>query len=657
VTRIPLWAVCVVAGLSLSVRPAAQQTFRAAADVVLVDVFVRQDGRLVPGLTPADFVVLDNGVRQQVERVDATTVPIDLTVVADLSYDHEQTLAALRRDLRELGSRLRSFDRIRVQVFDDHVRELVPFQPATDPVGFAFDRDGHLASLTDALIMALATPVAPDRRHVVIVRTRGRDTISLTEMARVHDVASSSDAQLHVVLDEMAIWEQMDTAGFQCLVADNCQTTHRFWRPFARGSLVINNGRLVLSPFGLALQAAAEVTGGAVHQTEIFRAPTLLSTFEKAFEAFRESYVLRYVPAGVEREGWHTLTVTVPGHRRASVRARRGYGVDPPAAAETGTVWIDRGMPASLRDVVGAYDARDYPAVVRALGDPRELPRLIDAFRTAGNPWPAAPWREATLALDLAEAALFSPDAAVRRRGLELLEWQARLIQHPYEPDVFERNWHWAGVAMGQGSMRAAETGPVLDAALMRFPNEPRFLLARAIAADQAWTFFNARRAPRGAVVPTFEAHVEPLFRAVLDTPEVAMEARIRLAFARHRTGDHQGGLAMLASAVPDPEDRQMAYLRDLFEGHMLMATGRHGDAVARYRRATVWVPTAQAARVSLMTALLHTGQPDDRAEATALAELTQTERSVAADPWWSYWQGDYRFFPRLIAHLRGTAR
>mgnify|MGYP006137767475 CR=1 FL=1 len=46
-----------------------QQTFRATADMVIVDVSVRQGGQPVPGLATGDFVVLDNGVRQDIERV------------------------------------------------------------------------------------------------------------------------------------------------------------------------------------------------------------------------------------------------------------------------------------------------------------------------------------------------------------------------------------------------------------------------------------------------------------------------------------------------------------------------------------------------------------------------------------------------------------
>ena len=49
--------------------------------------------------------------------------------------------------------------------------------------------------------------------------------------------------------------------------------------------------------------------------------------FKQIFDDFRASYVLRYTPAGVSREGWHDLNVKVraPDTSKMTIRARRGY--------------------------------------------------------------------------------------------------------------------------------------------------------------------------------------------------------------------------------------------------------------------------------------------------------------------------------------------
>lgn len=658
-TRRLFLAACVGAGVvvMLTTPAAQQQTFRASADVVIVDVSVRQGGQPVTGLTAADFVVLDNGVRQDIERVEATAVPIDLTVVTDVSYKHPEVLATLRSDLAELSETLRPFDRIRVMVFDDHVREVVPFQQADRPIAFDFDRKGHQASLADAALMALATPVEPDRRHVVILRTRGTDTISLTAIGRLRDVAATSDAQLHIIFDEMTVWEELTFRSFQCGKMDRCLPTHNFWQPFRQVSQVVSDGRLRLSPYGLLLEEAAVMTGGRVHVTELIRAPSLRSTFEKVFETFRQSYVLRYVPKGVARDGWHTITVTVPSQRRAVIRARRGYGVDPPAAVETTRLWLQDNMPPALRQLVLAFDARQYRTVIQELAAERDVPRLIGALKEAGNPWPTEPWREAVFALELAESVVFSSTAAHRTAGRDLLDTHGRLIRHPYEADAFERYWHWAAVAMAQGTLRSTEMRSVLDSARRRFPEEPRFVLGRAIAGDQEWTFRDPRTMPRGQTAPTFGADVEPLYRATIAFAETADEARVRLAWGLHRQQAHADALVLLRQTNVSEKDVVVAYLRHLFEGHSLAALKRHAEAIVSYREAIRWLPTAQSARVSLMNTLLISGNADDRVEAEALAEAIQTERTPVSDPWWTYWQGDYRFYPSLIQHLRERTR
>jgi hypothetical protein len=51
----------------------------------------------------------------------------------------------------------------------------------------------------------------------------------------------------------------------------------------------------------------------------------LTATFRRALDEFRSSYVLYFTPKGVERGGYHELTVTVPQNKAYTVRTRRGY--------------------------------------------------------------------------------------------------------------------------------------------------------------------------------------------------------------------------------------------------------------------------------------------------------------------------------------------
>lgn len=75
------------------------------------------------------------------------------------------------------------------------------------------------------------------------------------------------------------------------------------------------------------LTAAAEATGGSVHGLS-WISSSAVTGFKRAFDDFRSSYVLRYVPKGVALTGWHEIDVKVLRPGRFTVRARKGYFID-----------------------------------------------------------------------------------------------------------------------------------------------------------------------------------------------------------------------------------------------------------------------------------------------------------------------------------------
>jgi tetratricopeptide (TPR) repeat protein len=228
-------------------------------------------------------------------------------------------------------------------------------------------------------------------------------------------------------------------------------------------------------------------------------------------------------------------------------------------------------------------------------------------------------------------------------------------VRDPIEPDAFERAWLLAELAMLQGAIRPNTTGVFVDRALERFPDEPRFHLARAIVTDQLWPFAGLvgtlEKSTRSLASPAHAADVVSRYEAAAAYPEVRAEALIRLGWFLHRTGRPEEALARFEAADTAPvADAPLAYLRDLMHGQVLVAAGRLDDGVRVLRRAGHAMQGAQSARVALMNALLARG---DRAEAEALAETLQTSPAAVTDPWWLYWQGDYRRYPQALRALR----
>ena len=72
---------------------------------------------------------------------------------------------------------------------------------------------------------------------------------------------------------------------------------------------------------GRLLQLLATTTGGVlVKEKSLDR---VAERFAELLESFRNRYLLSFAPSGVEKAGWHKLTVRVKGG--GDVRAKTGY--------------------------------------------------------------------------------------------------------------------------------------------------------------------------------------------------------------------------------------------------------------------------------------------------------------------------------------------
>jgi Ca-activated chloride channel family protein len=307
-TRVASASACVVATLLLAPRLFGQQAdaprqpapvFRAGADAVSVDASVQRGGRPVGGLTPVDFELLDNGVPQEITEVAYEKLPIDVTLLLDVSASVTgPVLDELRRASREVRRDLGAADRLRLITFNMTIRRLADFgQPASD-VDRAVDavRAGGSSAVFDGLAAALTAADAPGRRRLIVLFTDGQDSSSITDAATLLDVARRSAATVAIILGASPGTRPASLLRTSLAPADATVVT-------------------------LSDRIASE-TGGIV--TTVRAGESLSSKFRRMLQEFRSSYVLYFTPRGVERSGAHTLEVRVkrPG---VDVRARRGY--------------------------------------------------------------------------------------------------------------------------------------------------------------------------------------------------------------------------------------------------------------------------------------------------------------------------------------------
>jgi hypothetical protein len=301
-----------VAAASMPAPVAQQATFRSRADAVTVTVSVMKGHDPAAGLSSSDFELTDNGVRQRIDVASLETVPIDVTLAnSGGSSENEKGLVQGGLLMDRLRGLLRPTDRLRRVSIGDVVRgQLVPIDRAFYGSEGPKPHPIPGISLVDGVFYALAWPVDPDRRHLVMLFTEGKGRWSTLPTDRLADLASRSDAVLH-----MAVWASPNGTA----------------RPQADPATALSQGLAELQGQAppvdrdwldtyRALEDAVRRTGGTVRPlSDSYKA------FAEILDDFRNSYVLQYTPQGVSAPGWHEIKVKVTRSGSFAIRARRGY--------------------------------------------------------------------------------------------------------------------------------------------------------------------------------------------------------------------------------------------------------------------------------------------------------------------------------------------
>lgn len=301
--------VCLTVPATFTSAQTQSPTFRAAAEGVSVEVSVQAGTRPVTNLQISDFEIFDKGVPQTVVDMTYGKLPIDVTIALDVSFSVTGTmLDRLRRAVGQLMRDLRPEDRLRLMMFNAGVARIVDYSSDPDVIDAAMKtaRAGGGTSLHDAISLALVSSRAPGRRQLIVAFTDGIDASSTTSLPVLNEVASRTTATLTMVMPGAApvITQQFSDSTMVPTLTRTILSSPRLWGVNA------------------AYTALAASTGGTVVP---FRAnEDLGSVFRRVLDSFRSTYVLHYLPSGVQRGGFHELRVTVK-RPNTTVTARRGY--------------------------------------------------------------------------------------------------------------------------------------------------------------------------------------------------------------------------------------------------------------------------------------------------------------------------------------------
>jgi VWFA-related protein len=275
------------------------QMFRASADVVTIQASVKdRRGRVVSGLTPADFEIRDNGeIREIVSLRADRNSPLSLAVLVDMSGSmrSEAKIALARQAYDSILTQLRpGQDEAAVFIFDSKLHQRQSF---TSDLGILknalteFDAFGT-TSLYDATAAAARQLSQRTGTHkAILLLTDGLDTSSAMTASEVSSIASSIDVPVFVVATVPSVDERLMLETSERPNADAAD-----------------------------LRDLSDWTGGKF----VFASTVIetIATASKLVDELRQQYVLAIEAAPANE--WRRLDVRVK-RGSAKVKARSGY--------------------------------------------------------------------------------------------------------------------------------------------------------------------------------------------------------------------------------------------------------------------------------------------------------------------------------------------
>jgi len=190
-------------------QPTQRPSFRGGVDVVSLNVTVTDQARnYVTSLEQGDFVVFEDGVKQDVTYFNKAQLPIALSLLIDTSASMEDKLRLAQEAAVGFVRRLRPDDIAQIIDFDNRVSILQQFtseRPALETAIRQTVPNGS-TSLHNAIYISLkelkkvrATTSGDVRRQAIVVLSDGEDTSSLVPFEEVLDLAKRSEVIVYTI--------------------------------------------------------------------------------------------------------------------------------------------------------------------------------------------------------------------------------------------------------------------------------------------------------------------------------------------------------------------------------------------------------------------------------------------------------------------------
>jgi len=184
-------------------------SFRGGVDVVSLNVTVTDQSRnFVTSLEQGDFVVFEDGVKQDVTYFNKAQLPVALSLLIDTSASMEDKLRLAQEAAIGFTRRMKPDDITQVIDFDNRVSILQQFTSDRAALENAIRQTvpNGSTSLHNAIYISIkelkkvrATSSGDVRRQAIVVLSDGEDTSSLVPFEEVLDLAKRSEVIIYTI--------------------------------------------------------------------------------------------------------------------------------------------------------------------------------------------------------------------------------------------------------------------------------------------------------------------------------------------------------------------------------------------------------------------------------------------------------------------------
>jgi VWFA-related protein len=303
--------VAIIAATALSAEPQdAQQPpiFRGStATVAIYATVIDRYGEMVRHLERDDFIVEDEGRRQNLTVFETGLQPITAMVLVDTSASMTLNLDLARTAAEQFVIRMMPGDQVRVGSFSDRLDLSRAFTSDRDELLRALRDDLHIGNPTELwnAVGETMTELAPlGGRRILLLLTDGVDTISATTAADIQARAREDELMIYIVQFRSTARAQLAEMPLSAAPGQSFSDPRRWTAPPTD-----------------TLRRLATQTGGGHFQLN--QHDDVNATFTQVMQELHYQYVLGFTPQRLDGRV-HDLRIRTD-NEEWTVRARRSY--------------------------------------------------------------------------------------------------------------------------------------------------------------------------------------------------------------------------------------------------------------------------------------------------------------------------------------------